>query len=702
MAEEFKGLTQEQLDRIDQYKSSSAEIYKSYRDINKELDKAEKTQDQLGIGQFRQVNIVKDIAALQKDAVNTTDAVAKLEKKKNQEIARAVALEAKRNNLVAQARLETGKAKDLLLGQAENLHNAADQARFLAEAINETQQDAAKLDSKTKFFTAFSKVVGDIPGLRKLSGPFDAAAKASKEAVLSNAKLSAAGKKTGIGPMRAGMAGFGKSLLSSLKGLFSMSAVLGGVLAIIKLIVGSAFRHDELTTKTAKTYGVTKDTAAAINTNLQATTGFLTKGVYTSEEMLEAYKQLNEVTGAVRLGIARQAMDQATLTHKIGMSGEAAGYLNLMLENQGLSAKEVFDNVNDTANAQAKQNGFLISAKKIFNDIGQVSASIAANFANNIQALGEAVLQTRKFGLSLGQAASVADNLLDFQTSLSSELKAEILLGKQFNFERARALAISGDIAGATAEVMKQMEGLNDEQLKSPIIQKAIASATGLSADEFLRAREVTKALSKDQKNLQGLLDSAQDDKTRRAMEDKILQGATFDQLKDNMTAQAKYNVALSNAKDQFAELVGSGGLQMFSSLLPGLLKTIAYFTGQSGKLKSQERLRDEVAELGKRKRLTEEEIAAAQKKAATLNQQGGFKNNAGARRKITNQVFNVDDFTLKSNPKDTLVMAGGTKFGKETNDLLKKLITTIEKGSIVNLDGRKVGNALVMSSYKA
>ena len=140
----------------------------------------------------------------------------------------------------------------------------------------------------------------------------------------------------------------------------------------------------------------------------------------------------------------------------------------------------------------------------------------------------------------------------------------------------------------------------------------------------------------------------------------------------------------------------------MFSSLLPGLLKTLAFFTGQGGKLKSQEKLRDEVAELGKRKRLTEEEIAAAQKKAATLNQQGGFKNNAGARRKITNQVFNVDDFTLKSNPKDTLVMAGGTKFGKETNDLLKKLITTIEKGSIVNLDGRKVGNALVMSSYKA
>ncbi len=702
MAEEFKGLTQEQLDKLDQYKVGTSEIYESYKALNAELKKAGFEQDKLTKNQFVGRDITSKIAQLQKEAVSTTDAARKLEVEKNSQLVRAAKLEARRTTLLGKAAIASEEVRKIYLKQAENLTNSADQARSIADAIKETQQDVAKLDQSSKFFSGLSSIVGDIPGLRKLSGPFDAAAKASKEAVLSNAKLAAAGKETGIGPMRAGMAGFGKSLMSAFNGLKSMTGVFGIIIGLFKLLVGSAKRHDELTIKTAKTYGVTRDTAAAINTNLQATTGFLTKGVYTSEEMLEAYKQLNEVTGAVRLGIARQAMDQATLTNKIGMSGDAAGYLNLMLENQGLSAKEVFDNVNDTANAQAKQNGFLISAKKIFNDIGQVSASIAANFANNIQALGEAVLQTRKFGLSLGQAASVADNLLDFQTSLSSELKAEILLGKQFNFERARALAISGDIAGATAEVMKQMEGLNDEQLKSPIIQKAIASATGLSADEFLRAREVTKALSKDQKNLQGLLDQAQDDKTRRAMEDKILQGATFDQLKQNMTAQAKYNVALTNAKDQFAELVGSGYLQMFASILPNIIKGLGYLTGSTGKLESQERLRDEVAELGKRKRLTEEEIAAAQKKAATLNQQGGFKNNTGARRKITNQVFNVDDFTLKSNPKDTLVMAGGTKFGKETNGLLRQLISAVEGGKVINLEGRKVGETLVMSSYKS
>ena len=33
-----------------------------------------------------------------------------------------------------------------------------------------------------------------------------------------------------------------------------------------------------------------------------------------------------------------------------------------------------------------------------------------------------------------------------------------------------------------------------------------------------------------------------------------------------------------------------------------------------------------------------------------------------------------VEDFTIRAHPKDTLVMAGGTKFGDDTNKLLKEL----------------------------
>lgn len=60
-----------------------------------------------------------------------------------------------------------------------------------------------------------------------------------------------------------------------------------------------------------------------------------------------------------------------------------------------------------------------------------------------------------------------------------------------------------------------------------------------------------------------------------------------------------------------------------------------------------------------------------------------------------------VNDFTLRSNPKDTLVMAGGTRFGEETNALLKELITaTKEARGDVLIDGNKAGIALNLAAY--
>ena len=59
-----------------------------------------------------------------------------------------------------------------------------------------------------------------------------------------------------------------------------------------------------------------------------------------------------------------------------------------------------------------------------------------------------------------------------------------------------------------------------------------------------------------------------------------------------------------------------------------------------------------------------------------------------------------VNDFTLRANPKDTLVMAGGTKFGEETNALLKQLISEVSniKGDVY-IDGYKAGQSIFAAS---
>ena len=111
MAEEFKGLTQEQLDKLDQYKVSSSEIYESYKALNAELKKAGDEQDKLTKSQFVGRDITAKIAQLQKEAVSTTDAARKREVEKTSQLVRAAKLEARRTKDVKLTRNERSQER---------------------------------------------------------------------------------------------------------------------------------------------------------------------------------------------------------------------------------------------------------------------------------------------------------------------------------------------------------------------------------------------------------------------------------------------------------------------------------------------------------------------------------------------------------------------------------------------------------------
>ena len=59
-----------------------------------------------------------------------------------------------------------------------------------------------------------------------------------------------------------------------------------------------------------------------------------------------------------------------------------------------------------------------------------------------------------------------------------------------------------------------------------------------------------------------------------------------------------------------------------------------------------------------------------------------------------------LNDFTIRSNPADTLLMAGGTKFGEETNALLRQLIAEVSNiQGDVYIDGYKAGQSIFAAS---
>ena len=101
--------------------------------------------------------------------------------------------------------------------------------------------------------------------------------------------------------------------------------------------------------------------------------------------------------------------------------------------------------------------------------------------------LVEAAAGAAALGLNLAKAEQIADKLLDFESSIESQLQASVLLGREINLDRARQLALNNDLAGALEEVVTQVGGEAEFNELNRIQRQALADSVGVSVQELSR-----------------------------------------------------------------------------------------------------------------------------------------------------------------------------------------------------------------------
>ena len=89
-----------------------------------------------------------------------------------------------------------------------------------------------------------------------------------------------------------------------------------------------------------------------------------------------------------------------------------------------------------------------------------------------------------KLGTNMGTISSIADGLLDFESSITKELELGAMLGRNINLNKARQLAYDGDIEGMTKKTLKQLGGI-DEFNRMDVFQKKQTAALGVSVSEL-------------------------------------------------------------------------------------------------------------------------------------------------------------------------------------------------------------------------
>ena len=347
----------------------------------------------------------------------------------------------------------------------------------------------------------------------------------------SSFKALGAGVSTGVAQM------FRKAL--------DYTVLIGAQIFIIKKAFDLFNEYDQLLTDQAKQLGISRDESEKL---YQSATLYLTtqKDAFLNEErILKARFALNEAMGTSIAISDKEAGVAARLSELYGISAEENSKIFQLGQATGQTNKEILDTVMQTAVIQKSQVGGTISYQNVLKKVSGVSGDILTRFKGNVTELTKAVMQADKLGLTLDQVDKVSESLLNFETSIENELKAELLTGKALNLERARSAALSGNTLELMNEMKTQVGNIHKFERMNTIQRQAYAEAFGMTASEMgdmLRKQELeSKFAAAGAKSAQEKLDyakannltlseSVEKDLEQRSLAD--LQKDTFKQIR--------------------------------------------------------------------------------------------------------------------------------------------------------------------------
>ena len=378
----------------------------------------------------------------------------------------------------------------------------------IAQGIYDTQEEIEALTDKESMLAfdiagSKKKILKAADEIRKLEslGTKDAVAKAeSLKEEVRLAKQSFDKKKNIISEVQAQ-----DKITENLLGNLNLSRdALGGMVAQAKLFGRALMANPYLaivagfallimylkdtvsfSMKLSKELGVSVGQAAKLNNEI----GFVRRkfldmvGIDVSaisNQLLEDFGDVNMLSGKTVEEIGVMALGMGTTGQNLVKVSKTMQSVLPGISNSAMAMESM-----SMFAAIAKENG--AATGKVMDDLAENTEVFASFGKDGGENIAMAAIQARKLGLNLSQTAKIADSLLDFESSIEKEMEASLLIGKQLNYNRARQLALEGDIAGAAAEVMDQIGGQEEFSRLNVIQRRALAESIGVSVDELSR-----------------------------------------------------------------------------------------------------------------------------------------------------------------------------------------------------------------------
>ena len=285
---------------------------------------------------------------------------------------------------------------------------------------------------------------------------------------------------------------FSDILKEKIKGIF---ADLSGLIAKIGALLGvlmwrQLLKFDEEAVKTKRVIGQWADASALANTKF-----------VTGTEVLKTMRDLGEqfhinpvqVFSSEELGRIAQAQK---LT---GMSAQAAGNLGVQSKIIGKNADTYRDSIAAGANQANRLNHSAVNLSAVQNDVLTTSRAITLSYGKNTEALATAAGSAAALGMNLQDVENISRNLMNFESSIKSEMQAQLLTGMQLNLAKAREYALNNDLNGVAQEISRQGMDAAKFSHMNYIQQENMAKALGMSREQMskmLIMQEINRGLT--------------------------------------------------------------------------------------------------------------------------------------------------------------------------------------------------------------
>lgn len=285
-------------------------------------------------------------------------------------------------------------------------------------------------------------------------------------------------------------------LLGTLKAIVTNPMVLMLTLAVAigKLFVDWSKAIGEFRRQT----GITGDQFDRLNKIAMSVASELALYGIGQKEALEITQELVNEYGSLDMVTENVVKNTAQLSAALGLSASESVKLLTNFQDIAVTTEEGAINLIKGTVALARQSD--VAPGVIMRDIADSAEAIAKFSYDGGQNIGEAAIAARLMGINLNTVANIAEKLLDFESSIEGQMQASVLLGRSFNLDRARTLAIQGDLVGMQKALVNEI-GDELEFNKLNIIQrKAMSDALGLSVAEIrkmiVRGKELEKITS--------------------------------------------------------------------------------------------------------------------------------------------------------------------------------------------------------------